>query len=191
MKFKSLVPALLAALATMAFTSVASATTLEVKGVKQAQAVTIKASLQSGSSTGWLEGSLGTLNTCTTSTIEGTTNVSTGTTVTAPIASLTFQNCTEGLPIVDAKGSVSIENISGTTNGTVRWTGTKVTVPTTPLGTLTCVTPSSGADVGTLTGAASGTASLDVTVLLNCGFANMIWAGTYVVTNPAGLGITF
>lgn len=191
MKFKCLIPTVLAASALLALAGTASATTLEKAGVKQTGAVTIKASHESTTSTGWIEKSLGTLNTCTTSTIEGTTSVFSGTTVTAPISALTFQNCTDGTPIVDAKGSVSIENISGTTNGTVRWIGTKVTVPTTALGTLTCVTASSpGTDVGTLTGVSSGTAKLDVTVLLNCGFVNMTWAGTYIVTSPDGLGVT-
>jgi hypothetical protein len=190
MKLRSLGLATLAISVLLTCAGTASATTLEKAGVKQTGAVTIEASHESATSTGWIEKSLGTLNTCTTSAIKMTTSTYTGTTVSGPLSTLTFQNCTDGAVVVDSAGTISIENVTGTTNGTVRWTGTKVTVPSL-IGTLTCVTASSpGTDLGTLTGVASGTAKLDFTGTLNCGVANVIWAGTYIVTSPTGLGVT-
>ena len=192
MKSKSFLVAALTALALSLLTGTASATTLEVKGVKQTGAVTIKASHESFSSTGYEETGLGFLNTCTTSSFEATTSTFTGTTVTAPVKNLTFSNCIEGSVTVDAAGSISIENIPGTTNGTVRWIGTKVTVPSF-FGTLTCTSASSpGTHAGTLIGVASGRATLRITPVLNCGFfmPSAFWLGTYVITSPEGLGVT-
>jgi hypothetical protein len=102
---------------------------------------------------------------------------------------MSFSKCTEGSVIVDAAGTLSVERIAGTTNGTVRSNGAKVTVPS-PLGSLTCTT--SNTDIGTLTGVASGKARMDVNAVLNCGFflPSAKWEGSYVVTSPEGLGVT-
>jgi hypothetical protein len=183
-----------AALALMAFASTASATTLEEKGVAKNSAVTIKASLKSGSSALLNDTSGFFANTCTGSTVEGTTEKDssgdfTGPTVGGAISGLTFKPCTREEVVVDTKGSLSVASISGTTNGTVRSIGAKVTVPS-PFGLLTCVTASGeGTDIGTLTGVASGQATMDISAALNCGSITAKWTGTYVVTSPEGLGV--
>jgi hypothetical protein len=84
-------------------------------------------------------------------------------------------------------GTLSIEAISGTTNGTLRSNGATVTVPS-PFGTLTCTT--SNTDIGTLTGTSSFIAVIDVNAVLNCGFfiPSARWEGTYNVTG-ASLGV--
>jgi hypothetical protein len=191
MRLKIFGPAALAAMALMAFTaSSATATTLEVKGTKQTSTVTW---IWSFAGVGLLfEDTSGlVLNTCTASTAEGKdSTATTGTTVSGPVSSLTFSSCTEGSITVDAAGSISIENISGTTNGTVRSIGMKFTTPS-PLGTLTCVTAASpGTDIGTLTGVASGKAKVDINAALNCGIITARWVDVYVLTGPEGLGVT-
>ena len=168
----------------------ASATTLEVGGVAKNEAVEITASLESGTSL-LLQLTNGAFaNTCTESHVNGKTSVFTGTTVSGPLSTLTFNKCTNEKVVVDKAGSLSVERIGSTTNGTVRSSGAEVTVPS-PIGTLNCKT-GEGVDIGTLTGKASGQATLDIKAILNCGFLapSAAWAGSYSITSPSGLGVT-
>lgn len=170
--------------------SIASATTLEVKGTKQTGSVTFKTSLKSGTSTLMTDTFGAFFQTCTASVVEGKTNTFTGTTVSGPISSETFSSCTEEPVTVDLPGSLSVENVAGTTNGTVRSINARWTMPS-PFGALACVTASSpGTDIGTLTGVASGSATLHLAATLNCGSITAKWTGTYTVTSPEGLGVT-
>jgi hypothetical protein len=180
-----------AALALMAFASSASATTLEVGGVKQTGTVSLEATLKSGTSALLSDTAGFFANTCTTSTVKGSDSTTqTGTAVEGPVGTLSWGTvatpCKEGNPTVDAAGSLSVEWTSGT-NGTVKSKNAKVTVPS-ALGTLTCTTPAAGTDLGTLTGVASGSATMDVNAVLACGI-DAKWTGTYSVTSPAGLGV--
>ena len=182
-----------AALALMAFASTASATRLEVNGVaKTTEDVTLEATLKSGTSALLTDTFNAFANTCTVSTVKGTDSTSTGGTgvaVSGPVSELSWSSCTEGNPTVDAKGSLTVENVAGTTNGTVKSLNAKVTVPS-ALGPLTCTTPATGGtDLGTLKGVASGNASLKVEAVLSCGITAK-WTGEYVVTSPTGLGVT-
>lgn len=199
-----------AAMALMAFASTASATTLEVKGAKKSEGITIKASLKAGTSALLTDTAGFFANTCTVSTVEGTTEtekidiiegkeVKTSATYTAagtgpisgPITALSWGTtatpCKEGNPTVDAKGELSVEWIKGSTNGTVKSKNAKVTVPS-ALGLLTCTTPEGGTDLGTITGVATGFATMDINAVLACGI-DAKWTGTYSVTSPEGLGV--
>jgi hypothetical protein len=177
-----------AALALMAFASTASATTLETNGLKKAEAITIEASLN-GSAT--LSDTSNTFaNTCKTSTVEGkdsTAFTATGTKpISGPVSTLSFGGCTHEEVKVDKPGSLSVEWISGTTNGTVRSTGAEVTVPATigsSIITVNCTT--SGTDIGTLKGVKEGTATMEISAVLNCGFflPSAKWVGTYNLTS--------
>jgi hypothetical protein len=178
------------ALALMAFAGTASATTLATKGVAENGKVTISASLKSGTSALLADTNNFFANTCLASTVAGNTTVFTGT-PSGPITSLTFSKCTEEPVVVDTTGSLSVTQIAGTTNGTVRSIGAKVTSPS-PFGALTCTTAASpGTDIGTLTGVKEGTATMDINAVLNCGFflPSAKWTGTYTVTSPANLGV--
>jgi hypothetical protein len=190
-KMLTVVPAVLLAL--MGLASTASATTLEVNGVAQAKSVTLSASLKAGISTMLTDtfGSLPPLNTCGVSAIQMTTSVVTGSTVSGPVKiGPTFESCTEGNAVVDTLGTFTIERIAGTTNGTLRSIGTKVTWSSS-IGPLTCITSSTtGTDLGLLTGVASGNATLDINAVLSCGPVDTKWQGTYTVTSPTGLGVT-
>jgi hypothetical protein len=110
---------------------------------------------------------------------------------------LSFGSCTHEKVVVDSNGTLSVENISGTTNGTVRSSGMKVTLPVTIFGsvvTATCTTENT--DIGTLKGVASGSATLEVNAVINCGsFApSMKWEDVYVATTSTGpshaIGVT-
>ncbi|HEV2858707.1 MAG TPA: hypothetical protein VGW80_09930 [Solirubrobacterales bacterium] len=180
------------ALAVLASASAASATTLEVKGVKKTEAVALKFTLKSGTSTIMKDTGGAFVNTCAASTIEAKSSVFTSTAVSAPVSNLSFGFCTEEPIVVDAPGSLTFENIAGTTNGTVRSIGAKWTTPS-PFGSLTCTTAATpGTDIGKLTGVASGAATMDLNAVLNCGFflPSAKWEGTYTVTSPEGLGAT-
>jgi hypothetical protein len=173
-----------AALALTAFASTASATTLETNGVKQAGAVTINASLL-GSST--LSDTSNTFaNTCKTSTVIGaSTTWQTGTSVSGPISILSFSSCTHEKVVIDTRGTLSVERIGFTTNGTVRSSDTEITIPATigsSIVTVECETFHT--DIGTLTGTASGTSTIDINAVLNCGFflPSARWVGTYNIT---------
>jgi hypothetical protein len=179
MKLKSLSLAALAASALIVFASDASATTLETNGVKQTGEVTIEDS-NSGSLLLSATGG-GFANTCTEGTTKGKSSTATGTVVVIKITIIIYLRCTSEPVTVDEVGSLGIEAISGTTNGTVRSSGTKVTWPS-PFGTVTCTT--NNTDIGTLTGVASGTATLDINAVLNCGFflPSAKWEGKFNLT---------
>ena len=183
----------LAAVAAMALTafaaSTASATTLEVGGVTKNESVTLDASLASGTKAvlARTDGSLA--NECAASTVQGSTaSPFTGATVTGPISSLSFTECTRPVTVHKA-GTLHVAH-TGTTDGTVTSSGAEVTVGS-PFGTLNCKT-GEGVHIGTLKGTASGHATMEIGAVLNCGFLvpSATWKGTYVVTSPTGLGVS-
>ncbi|HVD40755.1 MAG TPA: hypothetical protein VNC16_07115 [Solirubrobacterales bacterium] len=185
----------LAATALMAFASSASATTLEVKGVKQTSALTIAGSLESGTSAILKDTSGFSQNTCTGSSVHGVTSVVTGSAVTGPLTGhgqlnptgLTFTGCTRTVTVHDP-GTLEITWIKGTTNGTVASEEAQVTSGS-PIGTLNCKTGAT-THLGTLTGSASGHATLLVNAVINCGIIpSAKWEAAYLVTTPTGLGV--
>lgn len=184
--------AVVAAMALMAMgASSASATTLSIGGKAQTTDVTLEASAAGSIKLEKTDGTFA--NTCTVSKVVGTDSTKTsGTVVSGPISSLTFGSCKTEKVVVDAPGTLSVEQIGTSINGTVKSSGAKVTVPS-PFGALTCET-GTGADIGTLTGVNSTAehASMDIKAVLNCGFLapSSIWEGAYTVTSPTGLGVT-
>jgi hypothetical protein len=197
----------------MAFASTAFATTFEVKGVKQTSGITIEASLKAGTS-GLQSDTFGFfINTCTVSTIKATTETDTTdiievegvkkeitTKATAagfsaligPVTAWSWGTaatpCKEGNPTVHDAGTLSVEWIKGTTNGTVK-SGNAVWTTPSAFGTLTCKTPAEGTDFGTLTGVAAGNATIDINTVLSCGI-DLKWTGTYTLTGTnAALGV--
>lgn len=186
MKFIKILGVFGVATIALAFVSTASATTAESGGVATNSAITIKASILSGNS--WLLTDTNNIsaNECSSSSLELTTSTVTGTSVSGAVSTWTWSNCTNGNPTVDAKGTLSFTNISGTTNATVRSNGVKVTVPSV-FGTLTCET--SNTDIGTLNGVKSGTASMVLNAVIACTVIGTgKWSGTYAITSPGGLG---
>ena len=187
--------AAIAAMALLAFVGAgtASATTLEVKGVKQTGSVAIKASLKAGTSA-ILKDKNGTTNdTCTGSTVEGSTTVTTGTAVSGPInkGGLTFTGCSHTTHVLKEKeGTLKVEWTSGT-NGKVISSGAEVTVVSTVFGASAVCKTGAGTEVGTLTGVAAGQATMHINATtLDCGIlGTSSWTGTYVVTSPEGLGV--
>jgi hypothetical protein len=194
----------LAAVAAMALTafvaSTASATTLEVKGVKQTGAVTIKATLEPGTSA-VLKDELGsTTDTCTGSTVEGKTEESettkfTGAHVGGKISTLDFTGCSHTTDVL-ANGSLSVTWIKPVketdpkTNGTVSSANAEVRVQSTFFGISAICKTGAGTDIGTLTGKASGQATMDINATLDCGsLGKGFWTGLYLVTSPEGLGV--
>ncbi|HEY5943193.1 MAG TPA: hypothetical protein VIT89_10070 [Solirubrobacterales bacterium] len=186
----------IAAVAAMAFTALgaksASATTLEVGGVTQNSPVTIDTSLKAGTALviSRTDGSLA--NECGVSTFKGTTSVFTGATVTAPLSNWSSSSCVRPRTF-HKTGTLHVEHIAGTTDGTVSSSGAEWTTGS-PFGTLNCKT-GGGVDLGTLTGT-DGTpsqhAEIDVNAVINCGFLvpSATWKGTYTVTSPTGLGVS-
>jgi hypothetical protein len=164
--------------------STASATTLETNGIKQTGVVTLEATF--GGSMTQSDTSNTFANTCRSSILRAAdSTATTGTTVSGPVSTLSFSNCTHEKFVVDAPGSLSIQWIAGTTNGTVRWTGTEVTMPQTIGGSMITVNcKTSNTFIGTLTGTASGTSTIHINAVLNCGFflPSAKWVGSYNIT---------
>jgi hypothetical protein len=188
--------AALSSMAAMAFTAgSASATTLEIGGATQNSSVTITASLEPGTSlTTRTTGGLF-INTCTESHVHGATVPPyTAHTVGGPISSYSIGACSEEAVEVVNPGSFDITHISGTTDGTVTWTGTTVKVPS-PFGTLHC-SAGAGTHIGRLTGATtvsnpSKHATLDLNAVTNCGIVpSSLWQGSYWITSPTELGVS-
>ena len=198
MKFtKILVVVAVAALALMAFANSASATTLATKGVPENASVTIEATLAPGASALLTDTSVLYLNTCTTSTVKGNTvspfTVADPGTIGGPVTTLSWSNCTEGNPVVEEKegkklnGTLSVQHIAGTTNGTVRSSGAAVNVPT-PVGLITCST--NNTDMGTLNGKKEGHATFTINAVLSCTVVGTaVWSGTYTITSPTNLSV--
>ena len=181
--------AAVAALALMAFASTASAATLETGGVKQSGAVALHATL-SGSAT--LESTSGVFsNTCSVSTVAGTTSVFTGT-PTGSVSALSFTGCIHSPVTVHSKGEIFVSRIGSTTNGTVFSSGADVTVPIESIfGSTTVVTcTTNNTDIGELTGVAVGTATIHVNAILECSgiLPSARWTATYNLTTTSGAG---
>ncbi|HEX6206031.1 MAG TPA: hypothetical protein VFZ29_09535 [Solirubrobacterales bacterium] len=165
----------------------AAATTLEVEGVTKNSSVTLKGNIVPGTS-GILARTDGSLaNTCTQLTLEGSTSSFTGSTVTGSVSAFTLGGCTRTVT-TDKTGIIHAEHIAGTTNATVSSSGAEITTST-PFGTVNCKT-GAGVDIGTLTGTASGHATLHLNAVLNCGFLlpSGTLKGTGTVESPTGLG---
>jgi hypothetical protein len=187
-----LVALAIAALTAIAGATNASATTFEIKGIKQSKALELTASLKAGSTLEISDttGELGEIFsvTCSQSKINSATfgNPFTGTTLVHLISILQYSSCNEAI-VVDKAGKLTFEAIAGTTNATVRWTESEVTLPS-ALGNMKCTT--SNTDFGVLKGTASGQAILEVNAALSCAFFSTKWIATYVITSPEGLGVT-
>jgi hypothetical protein len=194
----------IAALAAMALMAVvagsASATTLTIGGVAQNKAVTLEASLASGS-TAILKDEAGTTtDTCTISEVKGTTEnrVSpettrfTGTVVGGNLTTLHFTGCTHTTHVIK-NGSLHLE-FTGTNTGVVTSFGAEVTVQSTVFGASAVCKTGTGTKVGTFNGTTDttkhATITIDATNTLNCGIlGNSSWTGTYTVTSPTGLSV--
>jgi hypothetical protein len=87
---------------------------------------------------------------------------------------------------VHKSGSLSIKWISGT-NGTVTSSEAEFTTGS-PFGTLNCKT-GAGTHLGTLTGVASGHATVDINAALSCSGVSSKWEAEWVITTPTGLGV--
>lgn len=177
----------------------ASATTIEVEGVKQNQSVQIRlrVSIATSAVLSRTDGSLA--NKCKTSLIQTSTEKDegglgdySGPSVTGVVSSLAFTECERAVTVHKA-GILHISHNAGTTNGTVSSSGAEVTVGS-PFGTLNCKT-GSGVDIGTLTGSSGGIISsiteLHVNAVLNCGFLvpSATWIGTYEPTFGEAVGV--
>ncbi|HSS41584.1 MAG TPA: hypothetical protein VLK37_03435 [Solirubrobacterales bacterium] len=181
--------AAVAAMALMAFAAgSASATTLATSGVAVNSSETIVATLASGTSALLKDSAGTTTDTCTTSEVKGKTTVFTGT-PSGPIETLTFGNCTHTTTVL-AKGTLSVTNIAGTTNGTVSSANAEVTVVSTAFGISAVCKTGTGTDIGTLTGVKTGKATMDINGKISCGIlGSSTWTGTYTVTSPENLGV--
>ena len=172
-------------------TIASAATTLETGGLTQNKSVAVEATLASGTSTTLKTTSNSFQDTCTGSQVKGSTESPyNAATIGGNVSTLSFSGCTHTTHVVKP-GSLSVENIAGTTNGTVRSTGAEVEVESTTYGvTLECTTAST--DLGTLTGVKEGHATMHVNAVVNCGFfvPSAKWEGTYTVTSPTGLGVS-
>jgi uncharacterized protein (DUF2141 family) len=183
----------LAAVAAMALTafaaSTASATTLEIGGVKQNKAVHIQATLKAGTSA-ILKDEFGTTtDTCTKSEVTGETESPfTAELIGGAVSVLTFEECTHETK-VDAKGRLSV-TWTGNTTGNVISSGAEVTVKSTFFGATGLCKTGSGTKVGVLHGVASGHATVVIDGTIPCGIlGNSKWEGEYTVTTPTGLGV--
>jgi hypothetical protein len=169
-------------LTALAVAANASATTLEVGGVTKSGPVTSEAV---SSAVVFMDTFGLSANKCE-SKMEGTTSVFSGAAVSGAMPTVTFKPCEREQAVVHTNGSLSVERIGTTTNGTVRWIGGLWPIPS-PFGTLTCKTAASpGTDIGTLTGVSSGNATIHLFAVLTFGIS-VKWEGTYTTTTAIGV----
>jgi len=130
-----------------------------------------------------------TIDTCTESTVKGTTS-STGTdnatAVTITVTSLTFGKCTR-LTTVSSGGTLSITESGTAGNGTVTSNGATVTIHEIPFPfPATCAYSTNNTDIGILTASATAT-TIDLAATITHETANCpdgTWSGHYVSTGP-------
>jgi hypothetical protein len=187
--------AVVAAMALTAFAAgTASATTLEVGGAAQNSAVSIKATLATGTSAILKDEAGTTTDTCTTSEVKGKTESPfSSASVSGPVETLSFKNCSHTTTVLK-NGRLSVTWTSGT-NGSVTSTEAEVTVQSTVFGASAICKTGAGTKLGTLTGnpTAEGKtlSTMDISATINCGIlGNASWTGTYTVTSPEELGVT-
>jgi len=195
--------AAVAATALMAFASSASATVLtSPKGTVLPAGTTIEATLKAGTSASLLGGGF-TLDTCTKASVTGkTSNTGSATeTVSGTLAkeNIKWESCTHPTTTLTG-GSLEIHVIGSGPNGTLTAKGVEVHIAETPVGTCVYRAPSTGLDLGTLTGSSStgSTAVMDINAkvpknsTLSGAFcpAEGEWKGEYVVTNPDFLDVS-
>jgi len=175
----------------------ASATVLCKQNVIPCQEVdypagtTFHATLESETSTVFRNTEKASLGSCTTSTIEGTTNNTggTGKAVEGKLKAFTLGGCTFAAAVPEP-GQFQIEYVAGTnTLAALTLIGTKVTVSV--LG-LDCIYGAgTGIDVGDMTGGKPATIDINAAISKVEGSpfcpASILWEGKYVVTVPEPL----
>lgn len=196
--------AAVAAMALMAFIGASSASATVLcktaaspcpEGWDYSSGITLSLSIEEGTST-TLRNTSGVIeNTCTSSTLKGTTS-NTGSpsetvkgTVTA--ANLTYSGCSTTTDVLEG-GELEVHRLEGTSNGTVTARGVKVT---TNLAGVSCTYGfGAGTDLGTLTGGTMAT--LDVHAIVNkqagsflCP-GDVVWDMSYTVTEPEPLYVS-
>lgn len=185
--------AAVAAMALMAFVGAgsASATTLSSTNGNLPKGTVIHATLTKGS-TAILESGSTVLDTCTESTIKGTTSNETGPSVEGPIEVLSWGGCTHTTDTV-AGGNLAITWTSGT-NGTLAGKGSKVTVSTI-FGSCTYGTSETGTTLGEVKGGNPATIAISTTVpLIEGGFScpsTSTWTANYTVTSATYNGTAY
>jgi hypothetical protein len=181
------------ALALMAIhgTVVASATTLEVGGVAKNSAVEVRASLKSGTSLLFKDGTGATGTTCTTSEIKAKTEGAfTNTQVNGKVSSFTLANCSHTTKVIKPGRLWVVKLGAGGTDGRVFLSEAEVTFVSTVFGVSCTSVIDPAVEIGPLTGVSSGNATIDVDTTLNMGICGGgSWTATYTVTSPSGLGV--
>jgi hypothetical protein len=131
---------------------------------------------------------------CSKSTVQGKTTSETGTAVTGNVEILTFEECNCEVKVLN-KGSLSIERIGATSNGTLKSSGAEVTATCSSIfGNVHCIYATSNTDLGTLTGgttAVMGISSADIPRLSTNALCDegANWDATYKVDNPDTLNV--
>jgi hypothetical protein len=168
--------------------SSASATTLEENGVTTNSSVKVTASLKPGTVWNVKDTAGFSKNTCSGSHLDGATSSPfTGSSVTGNVMTWTVASCTRPVT-VHSPGALEF-TWTKETQGTVASEGTVATWGS-PIGTISCQTGET-TQLGTLTGVAAGTATIDLNAVVNCGIIpSAKWEGTFTITSPAGLGIS-
>jgi hypothetical protein len=195
--------AAVAAMALMAFVGAGSASATVLcstntspcpAGQKWPTGTQIEFTVTSGTSANWEETAGNVLETCTSGKIKGEiTNAGSSTeAVKIKATEVSWTSCnvpttTTGL------GSLEIQNISGTSNGTLTMgSGFKFTQNTVLFGS--CVYGSgTGIDMGTLTGGAAGSVGIDVNTVLGGGEGvccpSAKWSEHFTLTGPSGTAL--
>jgi hypothetical protein len=133
--------------------------------------------------------------TCTSSTVKGTTGSEEGTPLTGPEGTLSFGGCNCTVNVLHA-GTLTIEWISGSHNGTLVSDGNETTTICTVLGLpVHCTYVTSKTHVGTLTGGTDPTFTASAHIPVDEANSDGVcpeestWTATYTVTTPQPLFI--
>lgn len=194
--------AAIAATALMAFVGVSSASATTfcktnesascASGWNYPASTRIAGSLENGTSMGFYTTSIALENTCTSSTLEGTTNSvgGAGQVIVVSVNSLSFANCSNTIDVLEL-GELQFGGIEGTTNATVTAKKFRVTM------NLHGVSCTYGAGTGMVLGILTGgsMATLDGEMVMTKqegGFLcpeTLVWLAKYTITAPEPLYI--
>jgi hypothetical protein len=133
--------------------------------------------------------------TCTSSTVKGTTNAEEGTPLGGPEGTLTFGGCNCTVTVLHA-GTLTIEWIPDSHNGTLRSTGNETTTICTVLGLpVHCTYVTNNTHVGVLAGGTDPTFTASAHIPVDEANSDGVcpeestWTATYTVTTPQPLYI--
>jgi hypothetical protein len=173
----------------IAMVGTASATTLQSGGKNLPAGTEIITTLTPGTSSLFKSTAGVVVETCTQSENQTKTTNATGATVNGAMSIQITGSCSHTADVIKL-GELKVEWTSGN-NGNLYGLNNEFTFQSTALGISCMIKLTTSTQIGTLTGATSGNATMDINGVLSAGICgDAVWTANYTVTSPAPLTVS-